>query len=223
MVRRVMHARASSAFTHFCPACCRSPAMSDLNAAVLTQLRNIQAKSGKTLKQLADALASSGLAKHGEKRQWLMDQFQLGYGDANTAVTVIGKGVTTIEGNAPVLVKQAASVASDELDAIYAGPKAELRALHEHILKSMAALGAFEQAPKKSYVSLRRKKQFAMVGPATKTAIEIGLNHKGLPPHARLKVMPPGGMCQYTTRVSSVAQLDADVLGWVRAAYDAAG
>ena len=83
--------------------------------------------------------------------------------------------------------------------------------------------GAFEVAPKKGYVSLRRKKQFATLGPATQTQVELGLNAKGLPAHARLKLMPPGGMCQYTLRLSSTADIDARVAAWLRAAFDAAG
>ena len=74
---------------------------------------------------------------------------------------------------------------------------------------------------RKTYLSLRRKKQFAMLGPATKEVIEIGLNVKSLPTHARLKALPPGGMCQYAVRLSSVAEIDAALLGWIRAAYDA--
>jgi hypothetical protein len=58
-------------------------------------------------------------------------------------------------------------------------------------------LGAFEIAPKKSYLSLRRKKQFAMIGPATNTRVEVGLNMKGVAATARLIEMPSGGMCQY--------------------------
>ena len=85
------------------------------------------------------------------------------------------------------------------------------------------SLGAFEIAPKKAYLSLRRTKQFAMLGPATQTQIELGLNAKGLPADARLKVMPAGGMCQYTVRLSAPGEVDAKLVGWLRAAYDAAG
>ena len=90
-------------------------------------------------------------------------------------------------------------------------------------MAAVRSLGDFEQAPKKSYISLRRKKQFAMLGPATKDALELGLNAKDLPASGRLKAMPPGGMCQYTMRISTAAEVDAQLLGWVRQAFEAAG
>jgi hypothetical protein len=191
--------------------------MADPNAALRTQLKNIQTKTGKTLAELHAMLAGSGLAKHGEKRSWLMAQLGLGYGDANTVVGFEGKPLPDL-GEAP----PAAAPAGDALDAIYSGNKAGLRALHEALLQALAALGSFETAPKKAYVSLRRSKQFAMVGPATAKQIEIGLNCKTLPEHPRLRIEKPGGMCQATTRIEAEAQIDAELLGWLRAAYDAA-
>jgi hypothetical protein len=195
--------------------------MADPLAATITQLKNIQAKTGKTIAQLHAAVAASGTTKHGEKRSWLMAQFKLGYGDANTVVHFIDKPLPDLGGGAPVAAPPAAE--GDPLDAIYAGAKAGLRPLHDAVLAAVEVLGEFEQAPKKSYVSLRRKKQFATVGPATKDSVEIGFNAKDLPAHPRLKVVPPGGMCQATTRISSAAEVDAALKGWLKRAYDAAG
>ena len=195
--------------------------MADPQAAVQTQLKNVQAKTGRTIGQLHAAVADTGLAKHGEKRSWLMAQFKLGYGDANMVANFIGKPLPDLGTGAPVA--QSAGAEGDPLDAIYAGAKAPLRPLHDAVMAAVQALGDFEAAPKKSYVSLRRKKQFAMVGPATKDALEIGLNAKDLPPHQRLKLQPPGSMCQATTRVSSVAEIDTALKGWLKRAYDAAG
>jgi hypothetical protein len=90
----------------------------------------------------------------------------------------------------------------------------------------MAAIdrfGPFEIAPKKTYLSLRRNKQFAMVGPATRTQVEIGLNAKDLEGGERLKAQKPGGMCQYAVRVSTPDEVDDELIGWIRRAYDAAG
>lgn len=198
--------------------------MADPQAATLTQLRNIEAKTGKTIAELHAVIAASGLAKTGERRALLMEQFKLGYGDANAVALFFGKSLPAL-GDAALAALQAAPESahtSDPLDGIYTGAKAGLRPLHEAVMKIVRELGSFEEAPKKSYVSLRRSKQFAMVGPATKDAIEIGINAKTLPSDTRLKVQPPGSMCQATTRISSEKELDAALKGWLKQAFDAA-
>ncbi|MBA3406092.1 MAG: hypothetical protein H0U13_15655 [Gemmatimonadaceae bacterium] len=48
-------------------------------------------------------------------------------------------------------------------------------------------------------------------------------NAKDLPAHPRLKVLPPGGMCQATTRLASLKDVDPTLKGWLKQAYDAAG
>ncbi len=194
--------------------------MADPQAATLTQLRNIQGRTGKSIAELHAAVAASGLAKTSERRAWLMDHFQLGYGDANAVALFIGKPLPALDGMAAAAPVAAAG---DALDTLYTGAKAGLRPLHVAVLALIAGFGVFEQAPKKGYVSLRRKKQFAMLGPATKDAVEIGLNAKDLPAHARLKPLPPGGMCQATTRITSLAEIDTELAGWLRRAFDAAG
>jgi hypothetical protein len=195
--------------------------MADPQAATLTQLRNIQARTGKSIAELLAAVAASGLARHGERRAWLMEQFKLGYGDANTVIHFADKPLPDLSGAA--LAVPPAAQEGDPLDAIYTGAKAHLRPLHEKVMQAVAALGPCEQAPKKTYISLRRKKQFAMLGPATNDQVEIGLNAKSLPPHPRLKALPPGGMCQYTVRLGQTQEVDETLTGWLRAAYDAAG
>lgn len=185
--------------------------MADPQAASATQMRNIEAKTGKTFAQLCSLVSASGLAKIGEQRSMLMEKLGLGYGDANVVALMAAKdAVSAPEGG-------------DPLDAIYSGPKAHLRALHEHLSAEIHKLGPHETAPKKTNVSLRRKKQFATLGPATKDQIELGLNAKGLPASPRLKVLPAGGMCQYSVRLSKPEEIDAELLGWLRQAFDAAG
>jgi len=110
-----------------------------------------------------------------------------------------------------------------QLANIYSGAKAALRPIHDRVMAAIGELGDFEIAPKKGYLSLRRKKQFAMVGPATKSQVEIGLNAKELSGRERLVAQKPGGMCQYKVRIASPSEVDAELVGWIRAAYDAAG
>jgi len=187
--------------------------MADEAKAMATMVANIEKQTGKTLTQLGDALAKSGVGKHGEQRDFLMKKFGLGHGQANTVVH-LAKGA---QGAA------AAPAGADPLDAIYVDKKAELRPVHEAVLRILNGLGEYEVAPKKDYISYRRKKQFLMVGPKTNTAVELGLFSKTLKAHARLKAMPAGGMCPFTTRVSTPAEVDAVVKGWIEQSYADAG
>ena len=194
--------------------------MPDPQAALMTQLRNIESKTGRTIAALHAELAATGLAKVGEQRSWLMTAFKLGYGDANTVALLVGKVPPGLgDGATPA----APVSAGDPLDLLYSGAKAHLRPVHDAVMTAVRAFGAFDEAPKKTYISLRRTKQFAMVGPATKDQIEIGLNAKDLPSHARLKPQPAGSMCQATTRVGSAQEVDELLVGWLKRAYDAAG
>jgi hypothetical protein len=187
--------------------------MADLEKALQTQIANIQKRSGKTLGQLYDLIRNSGLGKHGEIRDMLKTELGLGHGYANTLVHTYFK---TLE--------PAPSSSSDEiLAAIYHGPRAALRPIHDALMAAIAGFGEFEIAPKKGYVSLRRKKQFAMIGPASQTRVEVGLNMKGVPATPRLKEQPPGGMCQYKVSLTDAQEVDAEVLGWIRRAYESAG
>jgi hypothetical protein len=194
--------------------------MADPQAARLNQLRNIQAKTGKTLAELHAVLAASGLAKTAACRALLMERFHLGYGDANAVALLLGKPLPALEGGAAPAEPGAAA---DPLDEIYSGAKAALRPLHEAVMARVRRFGGFEEAPKQSYISLRRRKQFAMLGPATRQAIEVGLNHKALSPSTRLKAAPPGGMCQYKVRISALDEIDAELVAWLKAAYESAG
>lgn len=189
--------------------------MVDIDKAVQTQLTNIQKKAGKTLDQLYSWLGSTGLGKHGQLRDAAKRELGLGHGDANTLVTMFLR--STGAAAAPAATAVAA------VDGLYSGPKAELRPVHDRVMAAIAGFGPFEIAPKKAYLSLRRSKQFATVGPATKTQVEIGLNAKELADGDRLIALKPGGMCQYKVRIGSPDEVDAELIGWVRAAFDAAG
>jgi hypothetical protein len=191
--------------------------MSSVEKSLETQLKNIQTKTGRTLEQIYDLVRTSGRARHGEIRDFLKEELSLGFGDANTLANLYLKsgGMSGTPAAEPSV--------DDAVAQIYAGPKAALLPIHERVMAAVSAFGPFETAPKKAYLSLRRKKQFAMVGPATKTRVDVGINLKGVPATSRLVALPPGGMCQYKVGVSSADEVDAELAGWLRQAYDAAG
>ncbi len=190
--------------------------MADLDKAAATQLANIETRTGKSLAQLAKIIEKSGLTKHGELVTMLKTTLGMGHGDANALVHAVKKSA----GVAAPAPQGGGSAAV--LDGLYTGPKAALRPIHDKLLAAMKKFGAFEEAPKKTYVAYRRKKQFCMIGPATNTRVEVGLNVKGLKAHARLVDQGAGKMCNYVVKLTEAKEADAELLGWIKTAYDAA-
>jgi predicted transport protein len=189
--------------------------MDVVDKAQETQLQNIQNKTGKTLEELFDFIKKSGLEKHSQVRDLLIKELALGYGDANTLVHVYKNSL------------EDKLLSSDSLEnsllSIYSGSREGLRPLHDAVMKAIHKLGDFEIAPKKTYLSLRRKKQFAMVCPGTKNRLEIGLNMKGVPSTERLQEQPAGGMCQYKVWLQDSSEIDEELLTWIKTAYESAG
>ena len=189
--------------------------MDSLDKARVTQLNNIQNKTGKTIDEIRIIILESGLQKHAELRQMFIDRFGLGFGDATMLVHFAQQsdGQTAAE---------AAEASPQEiLDGIYTGTKASLRPLHDAVMKEISKLGEFSIAPKKGYLSLRRKRQFAMIGPGSKNRLELGLNMKGIPPTERLLEQPTGGMCQYKLFLSSENEIDDELKEYIKIAYNA--
>lgn len=191
--------------------------MANVEKAVATQLANIEKKTGKSLAQLSAAIEKSGLTKHGEIRSWLVETYGLGHGDANTLTH------TALKSDGASAAKASGASADDVLAEIYSGKKEHLRPIHEKLMKAIAKFGEHEIAPKKGYVSLRRKKQFAMLGPKTNDRFELGLNLKDDIKDTRVKPVPPGGMCQYIVPLTSADEIDDKIVGYIKKAYDAAG
>lgn len=188
--------------------------MSSLDQAAQTQLNNIQKKTGKSLAELSALAATSGLSKHSHLRDFFKTELGLGYGDANALAHFTRQ---------PVGPPAAAKSQADVVDELYAGKKAHLRPIHDALWAEVERLGDFEILPRQKYLSLRRKKQFAMIGPPTNTRVEVGLNVKDLPADDRLIEQAKGSMCNYVVRLTDPSEVDPDILGWIGAAYNSAG
>jgi hypothetical protein len=189
--------------------------MSSLDKAIQTQLENIQKKTGMSLAECSSLVKKSGLSKHAEIRDMFMETLGLGHGDANALVHAVldSDGARAADGKSMDAV----------LDEIFSGPKAAFRPIHEKLMNEINAFGEFEIAPKKGYVSLRRKKQFAMIGPKTNTRFEVGINAKDFEKSPRLLEQPKGSMCNYIVNLADVKEVDTELIAWLKAAFEAAG
>jgi len=174
---------------------------------------NLKEKTGRTLPEWLAVAAGSGLGKHGAIVKMLKTDHGVTHGYANLIAH------HALRAGAP------APAAEDLTAAQYAGRKAGLRPVLDAILAAAGEFGpGLEVAPKKTCVSLRRRKQFALVQPSTATRVDLGLNLKGEKAGGRLEAS--GGfsaMCTHRVRLEGPKDVDAEVKGWLRKAWEGAG
>ena len=181
--------------------------------AVARLVENLKETTGKTLEEWAAVLKATGLDKHAALVAHLKESHGLTHGRANMIVLKArGTDAGSMDGEALV-------------EAMFAGEKARLRPAYDALLAACRSFGPdIEPQPKKGYVSLRRKKQFGLAQPSTKDRLDLGLILKGVAPAGRLEASGSfNAMVTHRVRLSSEAEVDAGLLGWLRAAYDAAG
>ncbi len=183
-----------------------------MDDALATMVANYEKNTGKPLEAWIAIARKAGLAKHGEIVKLLKEKHGMGHGYANLVAQ------RALAGDAP------APAGDDLVAAQYAGAKAALRPLYDQLAKSVAKFGAdVELSPKKTYVSLRRKKQFALVQPSTAERLDVGINLKGVAPKGRLEASGSfNAMVSHRVRVTVAKDIDAELVGWLKAAYDQA-
>lgn len=182
-----------------------------IDPQVQTMIDNMPEKTGKSLTNWYQIISSSGVEKHGEIIKLLKGEHGVTHGYANTITLLYrdqASGVSTTE--------------QDLIGAQYAGAKTGLKPVYDALLRAVSKFGSdVEIAPKKTYVSLRRKKQFAIVQPATSSRIDLGLNLKGIEATDRLEGGNVfSGMCTHRVRLSSSDEVDTEVINWLNQAYN---
>ncbi len=171
--------------------------------AAQTMINNLPDKTGKSLDQWLVLIKASGAAKHGEIMKLLKGEHGVTHGFANLIAL---KAVGTLD------------VAPEDLVFNQYKGKEALKPIHDAIVAFAQTLGKdVEIAPKKTSVSLRRGKQFALIQPSTKTRVDLGINLKGETPTRRLEAM--SGMCTHKVKLTSAAEFDDEVKAWVAEAY----
>ncbi len=185
-----------------------------IDKAIESQIKNIQATTGKSVEQWAKLVKAQKFEKHGEMVKWLKEEHGMGHGNANL-IALTARGEHGAD----------APASDDLLEAQYAGTKAALKPMYDDLMKKIGKFGGdVEVSPKKAYVSLRRKKQFALIQPSTATRLDVGINLKGLTAAGRLEASGSfNAMVSHRVRVESAKDINAELVAWLKAAYDQAG
>ena len=168
-------------------------------------------KTGKPLSHWIDVVKKTQLEKHKAILDYLKSEHGFTHGFANFVSMKARKADAGSIDDADLLTNQ------------YKG-KEHLKPIYEKLINDIATFGSdITQTPKKDSVSLIRKRQFALIKPATKSRIDLGLKLKGVPTTDRLENSGPfGAMCTHHVRLTSVAEVDAELITWLKEAYEKA-
>ena len=179
-----------------------------MEKALQTMINNMPEKTGKSLNEWKSILKTKTFAKHSEGVNYLKKEHNVTHGFANTIVTLSKE-----ENNSP----------ADLVDQQYKG-KENLIPIYEALLNVVKSLGDdVTITPKKTTVSIIRKKQFALIKPATKTRIDLGIKIKDKPTTDRLESSGPfGSMCTHRVQLTDATQVDAELKTWLTEAYEKA-
>ncbi len=111
------------------------------------------------------------------------------------------------------------------IDAQYAGGKAALRPIFERIRPIVLSFGNdVTPAVRQTYVAFARGKQFAVVQPSTNHRVDVGLRLPGVATGGRLEQATNvgGGSISHKVALSTAGEVDDELIGWLRAAYEGA-
>lgn len=171
--------------------------------------KGLEEKTGKPLAHWIKVVQDSKVEKHKEIINFLKSEHGFTYGFANFVALKSKKA-------------DAASIDDKDLLAMQYKGKEGLKPIYEKLITVMDNLGDdVTKTPKKTSVSIIRKRQFALIKPATKTRIDLGLKIKDKPTTERLENSGPfGTMCTHRVRLTKVEDVDDELVDWIREAYD---
>jgi predicted transport protein len=182
-----------------------------MDKTVSTMLENLKEKTGYSLDEWKGLISAQSFSKHGEIVKFLKEKHNVTHGYASEiALKVLGSDADSSSDTDELIVGQ------------YKG-KEHLKSFYEKLISEVQKFdGDFEIAPKKTYVSLRRKKQFIVLNPASKTRFEIGFNLKGVGATGKLEAEKPDGICSHKINLLDINEIDQEVIGWIKMAFDKA-
>jgi len=172
-------------------------------------LDTIKAKTGKTPDDFRKLAAKKGLTKYPEVMAWLKSEYGLGHGHANAMAQLL---VNSDKLNTPP---------DAALDAHFTGDKARWRKAYDSLAAKIGKFG--EDVTNQTYINVMKDgRKFAIIQ-LTGPRMDIGIKLKGVEHDDRFQ--PAGtwnAMVTHRVRIADPKEIDAEVVRWLKKAYQAA-
>jgi len=179
-----------------------------MDKALETMINNMPEKTGKSLNEWKLILEEKLFSKHSKGVEYLKTEHNVTHGFANTIVTLSRNDYDSPD---------------DLVETQYKG-KENLIPIYSELVSFVKTLGTdVIVTPKKASVSIIRKKQFALIKPATKSRIDLGFKLKDKPITERLENSGPfGTMCTHRVKISNIKDINGELKKWLEEAYSKA-
>jgi Domain of unknown function (DUF5655)/Domain of unknown function (DUF4287) len=184
-------------------------------------IERLPQQTGRSLEQWIELVQERGPADEKERRLWLKTEHKLGTNSAWwIAERAAGKGIEDGDPEAYL------AAAERYVEALYAGPKAALRPLHERLVVLGRALGDdVKICPCQTMVPFYRKHVVAQIKPTTRTRIDLGLALARYPDTISPRLIDTGGAAKndritHRIPIAAMADIDPEVETWLARAWD---
>jgi predicted transport protein len=183
----------------------------DMRGAIV---RNLLDKTGRSIGQWADlvgAKAPAGTRK--ERIAWLQREHALGHGQASMIIDWVDRP-EVFEERDPATLVAAMLKGKDPIHPIFTRLTSVIEELGDDV----------KVEPRQTYVAFSRVRQFAVLQPSTAARLDVGLVLPDAEETPRLRPAGPFGSGRISHRVSLAHEdeIDAELTGWLRDAYDVA-
>jgi hypothetical protein len=182
--------------------------MRDWNSERELWIRVLQKQTGEGLDAWNHRVEQSGIGDEASLRAWLAQRGITGYAQTLLVRERFGYPDFLRATGAELIARQYAD-------------RPQIQPIYDALITAAASLGEVTLQARKSYVSLvTPRRTFARIQATTRNRVDLGLRLEGQKPGGRLQPSKLHETMKLQISLTSPADVDAEVTGWLRTAYE---
>ena len=165
-------------------------------------------RTGEDVNTWNQRIRSEGFTNEQQVRTWLTEQGVTGYAQSLLVMERFGYPDFLL-------------ASADELIEGQYADRPQLRPIFDALIDATAGLGEVVVQTRKTYVSLvTLRRTFTRIQPTTRKRVDLGLRLEGQQPGGRLQPSKIHETMPLQISLSTLDQVDTEVLSWLQQAYD---